>query len=211
MGALFYSTGVIYTLCNRIPGRLALYTHIYMAVLLTSMGTTAFVYHALEPEAKASRSCFYGAQYWTLVQVTLWSVRGLYLPYRFWGVSLAVAVLLAALIPDASRPGSDIILVAVLLSLCFAGLVYQEFARTDSSRRRVCSLCILVCCVGIWVAFRVCASDLSLFLVGQMGLGLVHVMQTFLLVAWHEFWLQQEREYLPPILSCLKGTAVTLA
>lgn len=218
MGALVYFLGVTYTLCNRVPGRLALYTHVYMVLLLASMGITAFLYHALELEV--CRTGFYGAQYWTLFQVTVWSVWGLYFPYRFWSLSLALAVVLAVLVPDDSRPGGDIILVAIMLSLTAAGLIYQEFVRSvppdpvlgpQGKRRRVCSLCVLVLGVGLWVTARICASDLSLRAIGQIGFGLVHVLQTMLLLYWHEFWIQQERDYLQPVLPCLRSTAATLA
>ena len=204
MGAVCYELFILYSLCNRVPGRLGLYTHLYIVTLLASLSVSAFIYHAFG----LGLPFYHTASVWTLLQVTFWSLYGLYWPYRCWPLSLIGAIIYIWAIPRSTT--GDFTLVCVLFSLVFLGLGNQEFFRLDASRQRACSLLWMMLCVCLWVACHVCESDLSLQGLGQVGMGLVHVVQGYLLTSWHYFWLQQERDYFEP-WPCLKGTAVTLS
>lgn len=207
------------TLLVRVPGRLALITHVYIAVLLLNLGITSFFVHALgrrELYDSPERNPVWvyldrAAQCWALTQVTIWSMYGLYLPYHWYWVSPVIGYTYQLVLWP--RPDADIAFFVTLFGLAIGGALYQEYGRADSNRRRTVYLMRILTLLAFLCVLYIYEGDLSHPL-GQFGHTWIHVTQALLLVEWHYFWLQQEDQYfwfaLPePCKRCVHTTAAT--
>ena len=205
------------TLLVRVPGRLALIAHVYMAVLLLNLGITSFFVHALgrrELYDSPERNPLWvyldrAAQCWALTQVTIWSIYGLYLPYAWYWVSAAVAYTYQLVLWP--RPDADIAFFLTLFGLTIGGALYQEYGRAESQRRRTMHLLWLLTLLAFLCVLYIYDRDLSNPL-GQFGHLWIHITQALLLVEWHYFWLQQEEQYLWfGVPDCMKPCVRTTA